>query len=93
MHQGWGWFAIIDVHGAAMKHHHAKVVIATKGMVPRQPVHQDQGLFSQDGHGLGHLLLVGTPQPLRVDHGFGQLGRTTGEQELHNGVGACGRYG
>ena len=70
MHKGRRGLAIVDVHRAAMKHHHAKVVIATKGMVPWQPIHQDQGLFSQDGHGLRHLLLVGTPQALRVDDGL-----------------------
>ncbi len=93
MHEGWRGFAVVDVHRTAMKHHHAKVVIATKGVVPWQPVDQDQRGFGQDGHGLRHLLLIGTPQTLCVDHGFRQLGGATGEQKFHNGVRACGCNG
>ena len=93
VHERRRGLAIVDVHRAAMKDHHAKVVVAAKGMVPGQPVHQDQRRFGQDGHGLGHLLLVGAPQTLRVDHRFGQLGRATGEQEFDNRVGACGCNG
>ena len=62
-----------------MKHHHAKVVVAAKGVIPRQPIDQDQGRFSQHRHGLHHLLLVGAPQTLSVDHGFGHFGRAAGE--------------
>ena len=90
MHEGRRGLAIVDVHRAAMKHHHAKVVIATKGMVPWQPVHQHQRRLSQHRHRLRHLLLVGAPQTLSVDYRFRQLGGATGEQELCNGVGASG---
>ena len=88
MHEGGCRFAIVDVHRATMKHHHAKVMVAAKGVIPRQPIHQNQGRFSQHWHGLHHLLLIGAPQTLRVDHGFGHFGGTTREQEFHNGVGA-----
>jgi len=90
MHQGRGRLAIVDVKRAAVEQHHAKVVVAAKGVVPGQPVDQHQRFFCQHGHGLTHSLLVGAPQPLRVDDGFGQLGGAAGEQKLDDGVGAGG---
>ena len=93
VHQGRRWLAIIDVQGAAVEHGHAEVVVAAKGVVPGQPIDQHQLLFSQDGHGLRHLLLVGAPQAVGVDDGFGQLGGAAGEQKLGNGVRACRGHG
>ena len=91
-HRGCG-FAVVDVQRAAVVEHHADVVIATEGVVPRQPVDQHQLFFGQHRHGLRHLLLVGAPQALRVDDGLGHLGRAAGEQKLDNGVWAGGGNG
>ena len=74
-HQGGGGLAVVDVQGAAVVNRQAHIVVAAKGVVPRQPVNQHRWLFGQQGHGLAHLLLVGAPHALGVDHPFGQLGR------------------
>ena len=75
-----------------MKQHQPKVVVAAKGVVPRQPVHQYRWLLRQHRHRLRHLLLVGTHHALGVDDGFGQFGRATGEQELDDRVWSGGLH-
>ena len=70
-HQRGRGFAFIYIERAAVIEHHAKVMVAAKGVVPRQPVDQDRRCFSQHGHRLRHLLLVGAPHTLGVDHRFG----------------------
>ena len=85
-HQRRCRFAVVDIQRATMKQHHAKVVVAAKGMVPWQPVHQYRRHLAQHRHGLGHLLLVGAEHALGVDHCLGQFGRAAGEQKLHDGV-------
>ena len=70
-HQRRRGLAFVDIERATVVEHHAKVMVAAKGVVPRQPVNQDRGCFSQDGHRLRHLLLVGAPHALGVDHRFG----------------------
>jgi hypothetical protein len=67
-------------------------VVAAEGVVPRQPVHQHRRPVQQHRHRLAHLLLVGAPHAVRVDHRLGQLGRARGEQELGDGVGAGGLH-
>ena len=82
-HQRGGGLAVVNVQRAAVVQRQAKIMVAAKGVVPRQPVHQHGRLFGQAGHRLGHLLLVGANHALRVNHGFGQLGRTTGEEKFN----------
>ncbi len=86
VHQRGRGLAVVDVQRTTVVDHHAEVVVAAEGVVPGQPVHQHQRLLGQHGHGLRHLLLVGAPQALRVDHGLGHLGRPRGEEELGDGV-------
>ena len=70
----------------------ADVVVAAEGVVPGQPVHQHRRLLGQHRHRLAHLLLVGAPHAVRVDHRLGQLGRAGGEEELGDGVRAGGLH-
>ena len=78
-HERWNGFTVVDIKRATMVKREAHIVVATKGMVPRQPIHQHRRFLSQHRHGLQHLLLVGAPHAVRVDHALGHIGRTRGE--------------
>ena len=71
----------------------AEVVVAAKGVVPRQPVHQHGRGFGQHGQRQRDLLQVGAPHALGVDDRLGHLGGAAGEQKLHDGAGAGGVHG
>ena len=63
-------------------------MVATEGVVPRQPVDQHRRHLAERREALQDLLLVGAEHALGIDHTLGQLGRARGEQELGDGVGA-----
>ena len=54
-----------------MKQHQANIVVTAKGVVPRQPIDKHGRGLAKHGHGLPHLLLVGAPHAVCVDHAFG----------------------
>ncbi|MNZ78644.1 hypothetical protein D3C78_972260 [compost metagenome] len=81
-----GGLAVVQVKGATVVQHDADVVAATKGVVPRQPVHQHRRLFAEHRKGLQQHLLVGAEHALGGDHRLGQLGGAGGKQELGDAV-------
>ena len=86
MNKGRRGLAVIDVECAAVVQNHAHIVVAAKGVIPRQPINEGQWYLGEHWHGLGHLLLVGAPHFLGVDHGFGQFGGARGEQKFNDGL-------
>ena len=77
--------AFVNVQRAAVGQHHAKVMVAAKGVAPRQPIDQHQFAVGDRRHGLCHLALVGAPHALGNDHRLGHLGRAGGEHEFGEG--------
>jgi len=53
-----------------------------------KPIDQNRRLLGEERVALCVHLLVATHHAVRVDHGFGQLCRTRGEEEFGDGVGA-----
>ena len=88
-----GGLAFVDIDRAAVVQRQTNVLVATKGVVPRQPVHQHGRAFDHVGHGLCNLLLVGAPHAVGVDDGLGQLGRARGKQKFGDGVRPRGLHG
>ena len=70
----------------------ADVVVAAKGVVPRQPVDQHGWSFGQYRQRQRDLLQIGAPHTLGVDDGLGQFGGAAGEQKLDDGAWACGMH-
>ncbi len=91
-HGGRGRLALVDVERAAVVDRQAEVVVAAEGVVPGQPVHQHGRPVIQRRHGLAHLLLVGAPHAVRIDHGLGHLGGARGEEEFGDGARAGGLH-
>ena len=83
--------AFVDVERAAVVEDEADVVVAAEGVVPGQPVDQHRRLLGERREALADHLLVRAQHALRVDHALGQLGRSGGEQELGDRVGADAR--
>ena len=69
-----------------MIEHHAEILVARGGVVPRRPVDQHRRILAEEReHALDHRL-VRAPHALRVDHGLRRAGRAGGKQKLDDGV-------
>ena len=68
-------FAVINVKRAPVIEHDPDIMIASKDMVPRQPIHQYRRLGFHETHDLQNHLLVGTPHPLSDGHALGRFSR------------------
>ena len=93
VHEGGHRFAVVDINRAAVVEREPDVVVTAESVVPRQPIHQHRRRLGQHRHGLQHLLLVGAPHAVRVDHAFGHIGRARGEQKFHHRVRPGGLHG
>ena len=71
-----------------MRQHEIEIVVGAEGMAPRQPIEDDGPLLVQERPQLCQGLLVGTQHAMRVDDAFGRAGRSRGEQDLGDRVGA-----
>ena len=60
--------AVVDVQGAAVPEHLVEVVVATEGVVPRQPVEKPRWIARQEGPEHRDRGLVGREHALRRDH-------------------------
>ena len=86
--------AAVDEQRAGVAQHQVEIVVGAEGVVPRQPVEQHQRRLIEKRPDLRELLLVRGQHAVRVDHAFGQAGRSRGEQDLGDGVRAdgCGGF-
>ena len=73
---------------AAVPEHHAEIVVAAEGVVPRQPVDQHLRPVLEEGPDDRVLLLVDGEHALRIDHALGGSGRTGSEKDLRYGPGS-----
>ena len=76
----------IEIDRAAVEQHEPEIVIAAKGVIPRQPVDDDRRLLLQKSQGLAKHDLVGAQHPLRVDDGLGIAGRARRQQEFDDRI-------
>ena len=94
VHQRGRGLAVVDVQRAAVEHAPCRSCgcrrrCGSRAASPPAPA----GSRPAPASTAHHLLLVGAPHALRVDHGLGHLGRAAGEQELDDGVRAGGGHG
>ena len=80
--------ALVEIHRAAVEQRQPDIVVAAKGVIPRQPVDDHRRLVLQEGQRLAQHHLVGADHALGVDDGLGIAGRARGQQEFRDGVGA-----
>ncbi len=80
--------ALVDVERAAVVEHHAEIVVAAEGVIPRRPVDQHWRLVGNKRHAAADHRLVGAQHQLRVDHAFRLAGRARGEENFCDGFGA-----
>ena len=72
----------VEIHRAAIVQRQPDIVVAAKGVIPRQPVDDDGRLVLQERHGLADHHLIGADHPLGVDDRLGIAGRARGQQEF-----------
>ena len=82
--------ALVEIHRAAVVERQPDIVVAAKGVIPRQPVDDDRRLVLQERQRLAQHHLVGADHALGVDDGLGIAGRARGQQEFCDGVGTDG---
>ena len=81
--------ASVEIHRPAIIKRQPDIVIAAKGVIPRQPV-DDHRLLLQEGHGFADHDLVGADHPLGVDDRLRIAGGAGGQQEFGDCVGTDG---
>jgi hypothetical protein len=86
-HQAWCRLAVVDVERSSVGQDHVEVVIATEGVIPRQPVDDDRSIVREKRPALADHLLVRCQHPVRVDHPLRFTGRARSEKDLGDRVG------
>ena len=76
----------VEIHRAAVVQRQPDVVIAAKGVIPRQPVDDHRRLVLQEGHGFADHHLVGADHALGIDDRLGIAGRARGQKKFCDGV-------
>ena len=80
--------SFVDVERAAVVQHHAEIVVAAEGVVPRRPVDQHRRFIGDELQARADHRLIGAEHPLGVDDALRVAGRARSEQDLGNGVGS-----